>query len=372
MSLHVTNPELKAKLAAQQRNSTIASFIVGILIMLLLALIFWAFKILIPQHQSEPMVSYVADESPVEEPQKEKVRAANVKKKPSSPSSAAVQVVTASAPSEISLPTPEFEVDTLSVEFGEDDGFGDGWGVDGKSGNASSGGAADFSFMGQKVKADEICFVIDWSRSIPIKSGRMELLQNEILSTLKEIPDKTKFQMIMYAGPRWLITDDFDPRSNSNRGTDITIVDPYDNNKRYKYKGVRNSVYEIEKGRPRVPNWLEMDSEIRRKIKDFVNEAAFSNGTNWEAPLEMAMRMKPQPKTIIFLTDGFVHNADSVASSIAESAKRKGVILKTVSLMESQAEEALVHLARETKGSFTLVKGTGKKEREVQDFSEKE
>ena len=41
MSKYIVNPELEARLIAQRRVSTIASLFVGLLLMALLALLFW-------------------------------------------------------------------------------------------------------------------------------------------------------------------------------------------------------------------------------------------------------------------------------------------------------------------------------------------
>lgn len=148
MSLHAqVNPEAQARLAAQRRNSTIASIVIALLVCVLLGLIFWMLKVLIPQKTAEPIVSYISDEPASEEPVKEKV-VNQVKKKPSSPSSSAVSIITANAPSEISIPVPEVEVETLSVEFGESDGFGDGWGSGSGNGSGGSGGGT-FSLFGK-------------------------------------------------------------------------------------------------------------------------------------------------------------------------------------------------------------------------------
>ena len=59
MSLHAqTSPEAQAILAAQKRNSTIASIIIGILIMALLALIFYWCAVTIFTDKTEPMVAF--------------------------------------------------------------------------------------------------------------------------------------------------------------------------------------------------------------------------------------------------------------------------------------------------------------------------
>lgn len=147
MSMHHSiSPEVVAKLKLQKRNNTIAAIVIAILLCMLIGLLFWMLKYFIPSRHVEPIVSYIADSSDIEEVVKQKV-VNEVRKKPSSPSSSAVSIITANAPSEISIPTPEIEIETLSVDFGESDGFGDGWGNG--SGDGFGGGGGSFSMFGK-------------------------------------------------------------------------------------------------------------------------------------------------------------------------------------------------------------------------------
>jgi hypothetical protein len=161
MSLHAQiSPEVKAALAAQKRNSTIASIVVGLFLMTLIVLLFWLNVILIFTEKAVPIVSYASEDVPEEVI--EKVRITNsVKKKPSSPSSSPSPVITAAAPSPVAIPVPEITVDTLSTDFGAAEGFGDGWGDGWSSGNGGSSG----SLFGRKVKSSNLGVVLDVSGS---------------------------------------------------------------------------------------------------------------------------------------------------------------------------------------------------------------
>ena len=200
MAIHISNPELEAKLAAQRRNSTIASLVVGLLIMLLLALIFYLVGISIFSEKAEPMVAFTEEGIEEEEVEQEKIKP-EVMKKPAAASSNMSAVVTAHVASEFSLPNPDIAVDNLAVDFGESEGFGAGWG--GGSGDGfGSGGAGAFSFMGSKMSGERICFVMDYSNSMK-GGGKIELLKAELAKTLKGLPDGVQFQMIFFAGPAW-------------------------------------------------------------------------------------------------------------------------------------------------------------------------
>ena len=156
------------------------------------------------------MVAFQPDMPVAEEITKPKVTT-SVQKKPSAPSSSAVKIMSAVATSDFSIPTPEVETDTLSTDFGESEGFGDGWGSGNGFGSGGAGGG-QFSFMGQTGKADDTVFVIDWSHSMT-KNQRGKLLKAEMRKTFEAFPANTKMQMIMFAGPVWLLTDDFEPKS---------------------------------------------------------------------------------------------------------------------------------------------------------------
>ena len=149
MSIHSQiSPEVEATLAAQRRNSTIASLIVGILLMSLIALVFWYLKDLIYSNKTEAIVSYIPDEQVDEEVTAEKVTN-EVKKTPAQPSSSAVSVIATTAASNISIPVPEVLVDSLSSDFGETEGFGEGFSNGfGSAGFGSGGGSTLFGKVG--------------------------------------------------------------------------------------------------------------------------------------------------------------------------------------------------------------------------------
>ena len=74
MSLHANlSPEVQASLASQRRNSTIASVLVGILLMALLSLLFWLIAVNVFSDKAEPMVTFVDEVSEEEEVIQEKI-----------------------------------------------------------------------------------------------------------------------------------------------------------------------------------------------------------------------------------------------------------------------------------------------------------
>lgn len=150
MSYHTINPELEARLIKQRREATIASLIIGILLLSLLALIFWAITITVFTKKTDPMVAYSSQE-PIENTiEKVKISPTVTKTPTPASSSAAVKVITATAAtSSFSVPSPDVAVENMSLDFGESEGFGSGWGSSASFGNGGSAGGA-FTLFGKQ------------------------------------------------------------------------------------------------------------------------------------------------------------------------------------------------------------------------------
>ena len=140
MSIHAQlSPETLQRLQQQRRNSTISSFVVAVLFIVLLALILGIF--LLPNISKEvPVIVTYASSLDEETKVEEKKVTTKVMRKPSSPSSSMAKVIAANTQSPTSIPVPEDIVNTPSLDFGDGDDFGAGWG-DG-SGTGGGGGFA--------------------------------------------------------------------------------------------------------------------------------------------------------------------------------------------------------------------------------------
>ncbi len=365
MSFHVTNAEAEAQLRAQRRNSSIASVVIGLLLMTLVCLVFYLLKNYIFEEKVEPIVAFASDE--VEEVTINKVKVkADVQKKPSAPSSSAVKVLAAQTTSTVAIPSPDVAVDSLSVDFGEVEGFGDSFG-DGFA--FGSGGNGEFNFLGSSGSANDVVFVIDWSASMTQKKGRMKLLQDEMRKLFSNIPNGSRMQVVMFCGPFWLASDENKTIGNIEKfRSSIFTTKDTKTGEVYKFKG--SSPIEVKK--KRVGKWVAMSDDYRQTLMDFVDKGELGFGTEWGKPLRFALEMKPAPKTVIFLTDGATGgNAKKIVASTAKLANEIGTVIKTVAMMEPKAEAEMRALAEKTGGSFTLVRGLSEKDREVTDYSKK-
>lgn len=137
MSLHADlSPEARQRLHAQRRNSTISSIVIALLTVVLIGLILGVFLLPTLVRETPTIVTY---ESNVAEETKVDVKkvTTSMERKPSSPSSSMAKVITANTSAPTAIPVPDVEVSTPSMDFGDGDDFGSGWG---DSGDGGAGG----------------------------------------------------------------------------------------------------------------------------------------------------------------------------------------------------------------------------------------
>ena len=127
MSLHAQlSPEALARLHAQQRNATITSLIISILVICLIGIIFlW---ILLPpiDNTTPDIVSYQAGEEDAKKQEKRVVKRV-VERKPSAPSTQMAKVIASNTQSPTAIPVPEMDVPDPSTNFGDLEDFSDTW-----------------------------------------------------------------------------------------------------------------------------------------------------------------------------------------------------------------------------------------------------
>lgn len=348
MSLHAQmSPEALAKLQAQQRNSTISSLIISILLILLIGIILlW---ILLPpiDNYTPEIVSYQAGKSDEKELRKPRMQN-QVKRKPSSPSSSMAKVIASNSVSNIAIPVSEQVVAIESLDFGNGDDMGDGWGSG--SGWGSGGGT---SFFGQTVKGQRILYIIDFSASM--KGARQKLMRKELADSVQHLPPDRQYQMVFFAGPAWVAGD----KVKMNGKQSAVIVSGDD---KYPWKGGGKAHAWKPNGTKQNPGWVyATDKQVETSQKIIKNHKLIW-GTNWMNPLQMAFRMDPLPESIVFMTDGLAGgNPVEIANDFAARAKKNGIIINTVALMEPKAAEAMELLAKKTGGHFALIGADGKK-----------
>ncbi|NWK54904.1 VWA domain-containing protein [Verrucomicrobiaceae bacterium N1E253] len=346
MSLHAQlSPEALKRLHVQQRNSTITSIIISILVVLLIGIILlW---ILLPpiDNFTPEIVSYQAgnvDDRPVKRPQMQR----NVERKPSSPSSSMARVIASSTVSDLAIPVPEEITPVDSMEFGNGDDFGDGWG-DG----SGWGGGGSTSFFGQEVRGSRILYVIDYSASMG--GERQRLMRKELAYSVLRLPPDKQFQMIFFAGPAWVAGDKVQMKGKQS----ATVVS---GGNKFAWSSNGKAHKWDPKGKREKAPWLRATDSQVETSELIIKRNKLVWGTNWENPLKMAFDMEPLPDTIVFMTDGLASGDPvGIAKRTAALAKKNNIVVNTVALMEPKAADAMETLAKGTGGTFVLVNKDG-------------
>ncbi|MGJ8656880.1 MAG: vWA domain-containing protein [Akkermansiaceae bacterium] len=342
MSQHAQlSPEAEQQLRAQKRNSTISAIIISLLSCALLVAILFYIALATISKNTEELVTYssgVESEEKITKPE----MTDQVQKKPSSPSASMAKVIASSTPSPTAVPVPDVTITEPSLDFGDGNDFGDGWG----SGTGSGSGGGGVSFFKQSVKAERIAYVIDYSASM--RGKKFELMKKELAKSVRDLPDTVDYQLIFFAGPAWVAGDEI---HGGGKGQAASFTR---DGKKYAWKG---------KGSAGVPpaEWIRSDKEQRKKSLKIIKDTPMIYGTKWDRPIEYALEMNPQPDIIFFMTDGTAgKNTEDIAKQIGRDAKKKGVIINCIALMEPKAKDAMADIAKRTGGIFTEVQENGR------------
>jgi len=346
MSIHAElSEEAKARLDKQRRNSTIASAVISVLFIAVVVLALGFFLLPNILKESPTIVTYKG-QSVEEDTQEVKKVKTSIQKKPSAPAPTSARVITSNAPAATSIPVPDIPVNTESVDFGDGQDFGTGWGAD--VGFGGGGGGA--SFFNQNVKADRIAYVIDYSASM--RGKKDELMREELTKSVGGLKAGTQFQMIFFAGPAWAA------------GSDATVAGGKGTVKGkggLKFEWTGKGAHDWKPvGKRQEMGWLDMTANQMSESLEIIKTSKLIYGTDWTNPLEMAFDMDPSPQIVFFMTDGSTGgNMMKITDDLADIAKKKGIMVNCVALMEPQAEGPMLNLAEQTGGVFTIVEADG-------------
>ncbi|MBK1832962.1 vWA domain-containing protein [Roseibacillus ishigakijimensis] len=367
----IVNPEIEKELQRQRARATVSSLLISLLTAILLGLILYFIAIKGITITQPDIVTYKASAAQENETEKPELNP-SFQRKPSAPSSAMAKVIAANTVSPTAVPVPDTVSPVQSLDFGDGDDFGAGWGA-GDGGAAGGGGGT--TFFGQKSNAERIAFVIDYSKSMG--GPRQRIMRAELTKSLDELPEGSKYQMIFFAGPVWVAGDKVrhykqgDPYEQ--KGNFIETPD----GKVHEWENSGGAGGFAPKRRLAKASWIDLslkpnvignerraeEERVKNAIKEskkVVEETPLIYGTRWKYALEMAMDMDPAPQVIYFMTDGTTgRESMEVAEDIGRTAKRKGTIVNCIAMMEPDAHEAMKELAERTGGKFTVVERDG-------------
>lgn len=347
MSIHVKlDPVAEARLAAQRRNSTISSLFISFLVIVIIGLTLGLVLLPSLEKDNPVIVSYKGTEQKEKEPEKKKV-STNVQRKPTSPASSSVKVIASTSSSPVSIPVPDEVVPIESVDFGDGEDFGGGWG----DGDGFGGGGGGASFFNQSVKANQIAYVIDYSGSM--NGEKDKLMRKELTKSVSGLAPGTQYQLIFFSGPAWIAGDDV----SVGRGSGVVKASGG-----HKFEWTGKGAHDWKpKGKRQKADWLDVTGKQLEESLKVIKSSKLVYGTDWSNPLEMAFDMDPAPQIVFFMTDG-ASGGDMMGLSkrLASKAKRKGIIVNAIAMMEPKAEAPMFELARSTGGVFTIVEKGGK------------
>ncbi len=353
MSTHAQlTPEAEQQLRNQKRNSTISAIIISLLSCALLVAVLFYIALASFSKNQEELVTYSSGAESDEKITKPEM-SNEVAKKPSSPTSSMSKVITSSTPSPTAVPVPDVTIDEPSLDFGDGNDFGDGWG----SGSGKGSGGGGISFFKQSVKAERIAYVIDYSLSMR-GNNKFELMKKELSKSVKALPDNVDYQLIFFAGPAWVAGDKVISGKGGHKNFTINSAGTkYEWSTTSDAHGYRPKV----KSKMQQPKWIKSSEGKRKQSLKIIKDTPMVYGTVWEYPLEMALNMEPQPDVIFFMTDGSAGpKSESVARKLGAEAKRDGIIINSVALMEPKAKKAMSDMAKRSGGLFTEVQANGK------------
>lgn len=349
MSIHVKlSPEAQARLAAQRRNSSITSAVISLLIVVIIGLVLGFF--LLPNFVKEtPVIVTYASSLDEEQKVQEKKVTNKVTRKPSSPSSSMAKVIAANTVSNVSIPVPDNVTPVQSLDFGDGNDFGTGWG----DSDFGSGGGA--SFFNQSVKANRIVYVIDYSLSM--KGEREKLMRKELTKSIGGLSGGVNYQMIYFSGPAWVAGSELPGYHHSKMKATVKGKGGH------KYDWTGKGLYRwTPKGKRQPVEWLSVTSGNIAESLKIIKDTNLCGGTDWENPLIMAIEMEPPPQLIFFMTDGAIEGRDMMAltKDLGAKASKRGVVINTIAMMEPKAEAPMADLAKRTGGQFTIIGKDGK------------
>lgn len=348
----LNDPARDALLRRQRRLSSLASVMVALLFIGLVLLVL-AFVLLPSLIRTSPvLVSLAGPPTPDQTVISKPVTA--TRNTPSAPSAAMARVITASTSSEVSVPVPDLEVTEPSLDFGNGNDFSDGWG-NGSGDGGGGGGGGGTTFFKQEVKGQRIAYVIDYSGSMG--GQRERLMRGELSKSIGQLGVGMQFQVVCFGGPAWVAGS----KVTMNKEKTEAVVELGED--LFKWRAVPNSNRWEPGSRKQRPQWMSVAPGPIEEAQKLVNTTPLVWGTDWESPLEMAIAMEPPPQVIFFMTDGAV-GGDMVklAEKLGHRAKRKGIVVNTVAMMEPDAEAAMMELAKRTSGQFSIVKEDGSSE----------
>jgi len=329
-----------------QAGKKMTAIAVAIAVHVVIALIAMLVVIL-PEQKDEPEIVAAVIGPPVKKQEMQKKNVVKQTKKTSASSAAAApmaQLMRANAVAKIALPnvtrTSKGPLGLGDADFGSG-GFGSG----------GSGLGSGASFFGGSSTGKRFLFVLDHSASM--RDNQMQLRNVELekaLSSLKGV----EYQILLFAGGGYYASKGW---SLERAGGSNVAVGPKG---KYTFRSQGGAAdYEFEGPDSDMPKakWLTANPSNVKATMNFVKAERKFGGTDWGLALDIAHRMEPAPDVIFFMADGTGGNAPGPI--LATNKKFGRPVINTVAMQTTKGMQEFAEVARETKGSYTIVDKKG-------------
>ncbi len=331
-----------------QAGKKMTAIAVAIAVHVIIALIAMLVVIL-PEQKDEPEIVAAVIGPPVKKQEMQKKNVVKQTKKTSASSAAAApmaQLMRANAVAKIALPnvtrTSKGPLGLGDADFGSG-GFGSG----------GSGLGSGASFFGGSSTGKRFLFVLDHSGSM--KPNQVELRNNELEKALKSLKG-VQYQILLFAGGAYYGHKGW----SMDRGGNRTNTAKGPGGASYPFKSVGGAQdYEFDgpdSGMPKA-EWIQASSANAKRTMDFIKGERLFYGTDWGLALDIAHRMDPAPDVIFFMADGTGGNTPGPI--LATNKKFGRPVINTVAMQTTQGMQQFAEVARETKGSYTIVDKAG-------------
>lgn len=272
------------------------------------------------------------------------------------------KVVSTSANAAIALPdmpSDNLEMPEMSSMMGGGMTGSAGFGSQGAGGGfgtgIGTGGMKGVTFFGMTTPLDRVVFVLDFSASM--KKNQVELVVNEMGKTLKMLPMRSQYQVILFAGGarfadrNWKVEQPSTfERIMVHRGKQkYRFFSPTKSHTDYAFDGSDN---ELPKD-----DWLTSNPVNVGRTMEELDKKETWGGTDWRWAFKTALNMSPPPKVVYFMTDGL--GGSNVELILDYNKKKAKATLNTFLMHTSAGAPLMKEIAEKTGGRFTIVKNDG-------------
>ncbi|MDF1853015.1 MAG: VWA domain-containing protein [Verrucomicrobiales bacterium] len=344
LTLEDLAPVEPPKQRGKKATAVMAAVIFHFAIFLIAALV-----VILPPMKDDPEI--VAAIAPTVQKKQEMQKKNVVKqtKKTSASAAAAAplaQLMRANAVAKIALPNVT-KTSKGPLGIGDADFGGGGFG----SGGGGMGSGA--SFFGGTSTGRRFLFVIDHSGSM--RKNQVELRNNELEKALKSLKG-VQYQVLLFAGGAYYASKGWSLKSQGNSLN--TAIGPKGKWDFVSVGGAANFDYKGPAEKLPKAEWLSTTPSNVKRTMDIVEKDRLFYGTDWGLALDIGHRMDPPPDVIFFMSDGTGGNSPPPILEINRKFGRPPI--NTVAMQTTQGIQQFAEIAKQTKGSFTIVDKDGK------------